>query len=266
MADYDYKKLKDAYKKVGVVRNKVVLIKTDLRYLGCFEKTTQMDLLQAHFNALSELLDLDEGTLVVSTKSMSLCNTDIPFDLEKTPSQMGVLTEYIRKMKNTIRSFHPFVSYAAIGRDAKAITENVSRHAYGPETPEERLIDRNAVCVSVGIHPRFTCSTIHHVAMLMGVPYRYTKEYLHPVIHGGKKVYELFYQHVWYRECNIKINNQKNLFPIFEDNYELKTVSIGRGLVYSYSMSDFYECAIKVLKDNIYILLDKNPDVKPYRK
>jgi aminoglycoside N3'-acetyltransferase len=64
-----------------------------------FDQSDERDALKAHFNVLADLLDLNEGTLVVPTGCVSLCNTKNPFDPKKTPSEHGVLTEYIRKKK-----------------------------------------------------------------------------------------------------------------------------------------------------------------------
>ena len=40
-----------------------------------------------------------EGTIFSPAASMNLCNTDIPFDIEDTPSnEMGAFAEYFRKI------------------------------------------------------------------------------------------------------------------------------------------------------------------------
>ncbi len=265
VTDYNYKDIERAYKKVGVSKGRTVLIKTDLRLLGLFDPKNSKGVLQAHFDVLSNLIDLSVGTLVVSTASTSICNTSIPFDVNNTPSERGVLSEFIRLMPGSIRSFHPFHSYAAIGKDAKLITFDVSRHAFGPETPEYRLIAEDALCISIGLHASLTCSTVHHIEMQMGVPYRYSKEYLHPVIINSHIREELYYMYVYYRECEINRNRNVKIFQEFSDNgYKLKKVSLGRGSIYSYSMRNFYMSTVQALKKDIYIWLDQPPITKPY--
>lgn len=263
--DYNYKDIKEAYKKLGVDRGRIVLLKTDLRYLGSYGNTDQEGVLRDHFNVLSDLLDLSEGTLVVATGSLSLCNTDKPFDRDKTPSEYGVLTEYIRKREGSVRSFHPFMSYTAIGKHAQAICEDVSRHSFGPETPEARMIDLDTLCISVGLHPRSTCSTVHHIETIMGVPYRYTKEFLHPVVRNSSVHKELFYMSVWYKQCQIKRNQNKKILHNFcKLSNVIKKVELGRGNVYSYSIVDFYKSTTKLFKDDIYVYLDEIPESRPY--
>ena len=118
---YSFNDIRTAYKKVGVSKGQVVLVKTDLRPLGPFESSKTTDILRAHFLALADLVDLGVGTIVVATASTSLCNTENSFDPANTPSELGILTEFIRKQEGAVRSKHPFQSYAAIGAQADFI-------------------------------------------------------------------------------------------------------------------------------------------------
>jgi|TARA_B100001964_G_C14261974_1_gene616167 aminoglycoside 3-N-acetyltransferase len=267
---YSYQDLIAAYREVGVEQNKVIYWTGDLTPLMKFDRPGKKAVLGAHCDALRELIG-SGGTLVVPTGS-SLRNTDIPFDTNETGSEMGVFTEYVRQSQGAYRSCHPFVSYAAIGKHAKTVTENVARHAYGPETPEDRMISLDTTSVSVGLHPRLTCSVIHHVEMLMGVPYRYTKGCLHPVVRGGEIMNEPFYEYLWHKETLLGeleasvrlLNKNRNIWSYFTANHELKMVRVGRGRIYAYSMAEFYRCAIELFRDDIYIWLRELPDVRLY--
>jgi len=263
--DYNYKDIKKAYKKLGVERGSTVLLKTDLRYLGAYDSLDRNEALSAHYNALSELIDFSKGTLVVSTASQKIMNTNTPFDLRKTPSERGILTQYICNEKESIRSFHPFDSYTAIGKNAKYICCDVSRHSYGPETPKARLIDMNSLCVTIGLSPRLCSSTPHHIEMVMGVPYRYTREFIHPVVRNEKLQEEPFYRFVWYRNCPIKRNKNRKIFNNFiESGHKVKKVPLGQGHIYSFSMHDFTMITIQYFKRDIYAWLDQEPESKPY--
>lgn len=265
--DYTKKDIKAAYEQIGIGKKRTVMLRIDLRWLGRFESYKKEDIVCAHFDVLSDLMDFSESTLVVSTASMTLCNTSTPFDPNNIPSEMGVLTEYIRTRKEAVRSFHPFVSYTAIGKDSEKICSDVARHAFGPETPKSRMIESNALCVSVGTHPRFTCTTVHHIEFLMGVPYRYVKEFFHPVVRNGKTVIEPFYLYVWYRDCDLKRNLNVKIFERFlRSGYDINEARLGKGKVYSYSMADFYLSTVKAFKENIYIWLDEPPVTRPYLK
>ena len=265
--DYTYHDIKNAYERIGVKRGDTVLLKTDMRYLGNFESDQKKNILSAHFNALSELINLDMGTIVVATSSTFLCNTDTPFDLDQTPSERGVFTEYIREMKGAVRSFHPFVSHTAIGKNAKEICGNVSRQAYGPGTPKERMLELDTLYISMGLKPNLTCSLVHYIEFVMGAPYRYVKEFIHPVKRGSKIIYEPFYLYVYYLESKIKRDQNVKIFDRFHnEGNKIAEASLGRGKLYSYSMKDFYRCVIKAFQDDIYIWLKEPPTIRPYQK
>ena len=123
---YNLNDILKAYKKIGIKRGDNVLVKGDLRYLGGFEeKGNKYNLVQAHYSALSKIINLKRGTITVSTASESLCNSKIPFDLNKTKSERGVFSEYVRTLKESVRSFHPFNSHSSIGKYSKYICLSV---------------------------------------------------------------------------------------------------------------------------------------------
>ena len=262
---YTYADILEAYSKVGVSTGKLVMVHSDLGRLFNFENPNKNAVLDAHYLAFRELLG-PSGTLVVITGGRKLCNTNIPFDLDSTPSwRCGVFSEYVRNLPGTLRSFNPFDSYSAIGPLASEITQNVSRHSTGLETPKARMIERDALCLSIGLPPNYTCSTVHHVEQLMAVPYRYTKEFMHPVIRNGQEKIEPFYIFVWYRECGIKElryrgkDFNKKIFEAFEKKYQVREATIGEGKVYSYSMKEFYESTVQCFKEDIYVWLSAPP-------
>ena len=264
---YNYHDIKNAYKKLGVTKGMTVSLKTDLRFLGPYESTFQNDLLDAHFNVLADLVDLSVGTLAVSTASFSLCNTDNVFDVLKTPSEMGSLTEYLRTRQGSIRSFHPFSSYAAIGKNANYICENTSRHSVGPNSPNARLLELDAQYLSIGLPPSRVSMVIHHIEEMMGVPYRYTKEFNHPVLRDGGVENELFYLFVRYIDSDVEDDLDLKVFPYFHSQgFKTKEENLGRGKVYFYSMNDFYLSTVKLLTKDIYACLERKPIVRPYRK
>jgi aminoglycoside 3-N-acetyltransferase len=74
------------------------------------------------------------------------------FDVKKTPSQMGLLTELFRRMPGVLRSVHPTHAVAAWGA---ASAEIVNAHSEattpcGRQTPYGRLLDRNGKILFLG--------------------------------------------------------------------------------------------------------------------
>jgi aminoglycoside 3-N-acetyltransferase len=269
--NYNYNDIKEAYEKIGVTKGMTISLKTDLRFLGPYSSNLQNDLLEAHFNILADLVDLSKGTIVVTTACTSLCNTNTIFDIKKTPSEMGSLTEYIRNQSGAIRSFHPFNSYTAIGKHADYICTNNSRHCYGNNTPTARLLELDGTQLSIGLHPIETTSISDHVEMVMGVPYRYVKEFIHPVIREDKVVYEPFYMNLRYLELLDKGEAVKSLstkvFPNFyKFGHRVQEESLGRGKIYLFSMNEFFSSTIQLFTNDLYACLTSEPSIKPYQK
>jgi aminoglycoside 3-N-acetyltransferase len=263
-ADYTYRDIVRTYAQLGVRRGDTVLVAGNLGRLMNYEATEKAAVPRAHFAALNDLLGPD-GTIVVPTASTNLCHTDIVFDPAGTAShKMGVFSEFVRRQEGARRSFHPFVSYSAIGKHADYITSNVARQAFGPETPEARLIELGTLHLAIGLPPRLTTATNHHLEQVMGVPYRYAREFLHPVKRNGTVQIEPFYLHVWYK--GVQRDRNTKIFERFGARHPIPQVSLGRGIVSSYRMNDFYTTGIQMFRDDIFVWTSGQPESKPYRE
>lgn len=257
--------LVDTYHWLGLKEGDTVYVTGNLGDFGFHESRTKTGTLGAHLQALREVIG-ENGTLVSPTHSFSLCNTDRVFDPLTTPSERGPLTEYLRTQSGSVRQFHPFASVTAWGAQAERICGGCTRHAYGPQTPFDRMIQRDAWFLSLGMPPQHTCSIVHHVEMLMGVPYRYTKEFMHPVQRDGVCTEEPFYQFVTYREADLVRDRNEKIFqhPRLQDN--LRHRRVGLGQVWAYRMQAFHEAATDLLTRDIYTWLKQPPGSRPYRQ
>jgi aminoglycoside 3-N-acetyltransferase len=262
---YDFESLCAAYRDLGLSEGHTVYVAGDLTKLMDFEERSGRAVLGAHDRAIRAAIG-EGGTVVVSTASLNICNTEIPFDPATTPShRRGAFSEHIRRAPGARRSFHPFRSYAALGAKAADIVDNVARNATGPETPEARLVEADAVAVSIGLHPRVTCSAVHHVEQLMGVPYRYIKEFLHPVVRAGATAIEPFYMHVWYRDMDLERDGNAALFERIGGDLDLRMAEIGGATLYAYPVRSFVEATTRAMAEDIYAWCRRPPTRRPYQ-
>jgi len=263
---YSFDDLTHAYETLGVRQGGLVYVTSHLLGVADYEERGSRALIDAHYRALRKCLG-EEGTLVVATASTDLCNTDTIFDVNQTLGmESGAFSEYVRTRAGTHRSFHPFVSYTAEGPMAQALTSNTSRYCYGPETPEGRMVEHDALHLSVGLPPKKTCSTVHHVEQIMAVPYRYTKEFIHPVRRNNTVSDEPFYMHVWYRDIELERDSNAKLFTELNKNMTINQAQIGRGIIYSYSMQDFVTYACRAFAADPYVWCKTPPKIRPYQK
>jgi len=95
--------------------------------------------------------------------ALEYLNSGAVFDVRRTPSTMGAVTEHFRRSHNVVRSIHPTHSVAALGPGAEAFVaghESAST-PFGDGTPFARLLQRQAkqVWFGCGIGP----FTVYHL-------------------------------------------------------------------------------------------------------
>ena len=75
------------------------------------------------------------------------------FDVRRSPSKMGLISEDARRQKDAFRSRHPTNSVAAIGRLARELTENHIRSIYpcGEDSPYHMIIKHGGIIVGLGV-------------------------------------------------------------------------------------------------------------------
>jgi len=262
--DYDYEKLLDFYSNLGIKKGSVVYITGNFGRFGRYAKNDKESILRDHFQAIYSLLG-DKGTIVVPTHSWSLFNTDNVFDINETISETGPFSEYIRNKEGSVRQLHPFSSSTAFGYKAREICSDNSRHVYGYHSPFQRMLDNDAFFLSVGQKIQTTISLVHHIEFLMGVPYRYSKEFIHPC-KIGKSIENLpFYIFALRKDCDIRRDRNRKFLIDFESKYNLLSAKLGRSFGESLRMKDFLESATNLLKKDIYNWLEEEPKNKPFR-
>lgn len=126
--------------------------------------------------ALEEVVG-PSGTIMMPTFSMgssmlSYLESGEVFDVGKTPSKVGAVTEVFRKWPGVLRSLHPTNSVAAKGRLAKDLLDGHHQSAkpFGLETPFGRLAPLGGKILMINTHIH---SFLHHVQDLVDFPNLY---------------------------------------------------------------------------------------------
>nr|MBI3612742.1 AAC(3) family N-acetyltransferase [Nitrospirota bacterium] len=253
---------------VGVAHRQVLLVYSDVAYLGPLAgASSRSEYLTALWNCLREVAD-DQTTIVMSTASIYLCGSGEDFILETSPCDTGLLNEHMRTQPGTKRSLHPFVSYSANGPRAEALTARISKSGYGVESPMERMVATDARALHIGIPARFSPSVVHHVEQLVGVPYRYYKEFPNRVFAGGQYVGTDYLLYVRNLDADIEKDRNIRLFGGFmEQGHRLDAVKLPSGCVLeSYDLPALYRAGIELLREDPYGLLKHPPSKRPYRR
>ncbi|MFS8085917.1 MAG: AAC(3) family N-acetyltransferase [Acidobacteriota bacterium] len=79
------------------------------------------------------------------------------FDVRRTPSYTGILTEFARRQKQAVRSLHPTKSVCAIGPAAKELTatHHLSPYPYETNSPYYKLIAHQGKIVGLGVSTNY---------------------------------------------------------------------------------------------------------------
>lgn len=79
------------------------------------------------------------------------------FDVRKTPSYTGILSEFARRQRDAFRSLHPTKSVCAIGRYARDLTatHQLSPYPYDRCSPYYKLVEHNAKIIGLGVSTEF---------------------------------------------------------------------------------------------------------------
>ena len=99
----------------------------------------------------------DGGTMLFPTypklSSYEFLRRGETFDVRRTPSFMGILTEFARRQRDAVRSLHPTKSVCAIGRLACELTSthHLSPYPFDSGSPYRRIIEHGGKIVGFGV-------------------------------------------------------------------------------------------------------------------
>lgn len=144
-----------ALRKVQVGRGAVVYVHSSLSSMGYVQGGAD-----AVIDAFLDVVG-PEGTVCVPTIVYAGQGPRPPFDVARSPSEVGRITETLRLRPEARRSDNPTHSVAAIGRQADEITAGHAggegrpspwgELAFGHESPWQRFYDLDAICVLLGV-------------------------------------------------------------------------------------------------------------------
>ena len=155
--------LRDALSRLGVASGDFLMVHSSFdRFLG-FQGTPA-----AAIQALQAVLG-PSGTLMMPTlpfvgSAVAYAQERPMFDVRRTASRMGLLTEVFRRSRGVVRSAHPTHSVAVWGNRAAAIIadHHLARTPCGRETPYGRLHEYGGKLLFAGV-PISTMTFFHLV-------------------------------------------------------------------------------------------------------
>ena len=170
------KELSLRWKSAGIEKGDTVLLHSDIRRLLIEFKKKKIkilaeDILESFLYTLG-----NNGTLILPIFNFDFTKGKI-FDIKKTKSKMGLLSEKGRLHKDSIRTGHPVYSFAAIGHLSKIFKNIDNKSAYSNESPFGILRKINGKIAVLDLDDQNSMTFYHHIEEVNEVKYRYFKNF-----------------------------------------------------------------------------------------
>jgi aminoglycoside 3-N-acetyltransferase len=160
----------EALHALGLAAGDVVMVHSSLRSIGYVAGGADTVV-----NALLDVLS-PSGTLVVPTFTPSHGREADPvFDPARDPSEVGQITEVVRRRSGARRSVHLLHSVAALGARSAEIAGQHGPAAFAADGPFWRVQELNGWLLLLGV-PYLRCTYVHVPEMLVQSIYRYWRE------------------------------------------------------------------------------------------
>lgn len=250
MKSYSYSELVEALYAAGVYDGLCVMVHSSLLHLGRMENVKSSKLAAMHYSALREVLGT-EGTVIVPTFNFGFCDGEA-FDPKSTPSVgMGIFSEYVRNIPDTVRSSHPMQSVAAVGPQAQFICDGDSETAFDSSGPFSKLLTLNARGLLLGTTMQYF-SLIHLVEEQLKVPYRFTKIFTAP--YGPNKELKSYAMYARELDSDLRVDFLK-VDAIMRKQNLIKEVQVGMGNIQGFDVDSVYSITLTKLKHDPYWLV-----------
>jgi aminoglycoside 3-N-acetyltransferase len=247
--------IRDALAEVGVQQGDTVLVHSDAIIAAQLPPLPVSERLDLIIDALETSVGPD-GTVVMPAFSYSFTKGEI-FDLMRTPSDVGMLTERFRQAPSVCRSADPIFSIAAKGPQGEVLGSAPIRECFGPDSTFSILHRLNSYIICLGCPLTSGGTFVHYVEKTHGVTYRYDKVFAGTIVWpGGKSTHEQVVYHVRNLERRSGADLRR-LQSRLEACGHLKKTTVGRIRVLGVRTSAFYETASQMLDEDPVSLIEE---------
>jgi aminoglycoside 3-N-acetyltransferase len=239
--------IQSGFHDAGVRAGDTLMLHSDAGVLAQLPDGSTEDRMRVFVDAILELLGT-EGTLVVPTFSYSFSNNEV-YSVNDSPSQVGSLTEFVRKLPRARRSLDPIFSLAAIGARAEEVLAGAADDSFGSDSPFARLHRLKATLAFCGCS--FNRATfIHYVEQAAGVPYRFLKSFPGTIIDSDGRTFErevLFFARKLELGFFTDLTDLKSRMSV---QGQIRTGTIGRVEVICAAADDVFRSANALMAEN----------------
>ena len=237
-------------KNIGIDEGDAVMVHSSISRLGIVDGGADT-ILEALFEAVGPY-----GTVGAPTfwglKKDYLAGSTL-YDVKRSKSYLGALTETIRTHAHSKRSLHPTHSAAFIGPMADFLIKNhhYDKTPFGPNSPYRKLIDLNGkiLLLGVGIEYMSSLHTIEDFINNFSIKVYRDQPLKFRVIDDNDN--DCFISSYIHCSNAAKTRNSLKLLPIFEKEKIIRKSKIGFGSVKLINASELHTIMLKLYKSGI---------------
>jgi aminoglycoside 3-N-acetyltransferase len=251
---YSERSFAQALKTTGVSSGDLLFIHSNVGLFGIAEGTSDSkSTCELILKAICDVIG-PEGTIVVPSFTYSFGSTKEAkvFDLNRTPSSLGIFSEFIRNHPNSIRSRDPMFSTVALGKQARDLTDKLGTECFGQSSIWDKLYEAGAKSCNFNFSPGY-CTFIHYAEKCLNVPYRKDRKFTGTITDGENQEFS----EVTYFSNDLNTPQFAVSLDRFQDiciaNGGL-TKKLGRGKISTISFNSMYDLIEKELPRNPYFL------------
>lgn len=231
---YSRQELIAGFQQIPLTPSRVVMVHNSYKSLGGVQGGAE-----AVVDALLDWVGL-QGTVLFPTFNFQSWTENHYFDVQETPSHMGIIGELARLRPEARRTPHPIYSFAALGERREAFQACDDVEAYGPNSAFALFHQLNGMIVSIGLEWNSTFSMIHYIEYHSGVAHRRVKQFsgIYLGYDGQPKLatYSMFVR----KDNRILTDIVPAMDELVEKNI-IKAVQVGDATVHYATAADYYE-------------------------
>jgi aminoglycoside 3-N-acetyltransferase len=250
-----FEKLLEGFRDLGVQEGDTLLVHSSYKSFGEVEGGPQT-VIQALEAALGP-----QGTLIMPTFNFDF-NKGVPWDVRTTASKMGVLTEVVRKDSRARRVFHPFYSFAILGRHADMLGRLRYKSSYERNSVFGKLRDLDGKIMVIGLSYNDSMTFFHHIEQMEGVDYRFLKQFTGEVTDENGNTYTDTFE-MLVRDIDRGVRTMVDpMGKLMEEAGVIKSAKIGEADVKLMRANEVYEFTAREMKRDPHLLyyIDQQKD------
>ena len=243
--------IEQGFKDCGLKNGDVVFLHSSYKSFGGVEGGPQT-VIEALISVIGK-----EGTLIVPTFNFDFSSNNVPWDSKSSPSQMGIISEIVRKNPNSRRLLHPIYSFSILGKLSNELGSLRVKSCFGEDSIFSKLRELNGKIMQIDSVYKGT-TFFHHVEEMERCTYRYLKEFSGNVTDENGTTFKGTFP-ILVRDLSQGIvTNIKPIGKILVSKGIIQVNKIGDATIWLMNCNDLYKETALEMKKNPHILCNVN--------